>query len=286
MVGQVSGLGARALVEGGDGLVSGLTTRVLTQYPSEEGRSTGLSVRTLNGGEGVGQVASMVTRLLIKGRVDDPKVRAWTYTMDGHDFYILRLGITETLVYDTHSEQWYTWATRDTDLWRPFDGINWLGAQRWSREYGSNVIVGDDANGSLYFLDPTTYVDDTPFTPVPEVDGEGVALDPMQEQFQRIVQGQVVKRGHDMERCYSVELNGSMGKMDNSSLTAVTLYTSDDQGISYVDQGTVTISNEDYEARMDWRSLGAFSRPGRLFKVVDFGALSRIDSLTMESDRE
>ena len=100
-------------------------------------------------------------------------------------------------------------------------------------------------------------------------------------------QGQIVKRGYDQERCFSVELIGSSGKqIDYDDLTSVTLYTSDDKGESYVDQGTVNITPSDLDRRVQWRSLGSFTTPGRLFKFVDYGALARIDYISMESDRE
>ena len=35
-------------------------------------------------------------------------VKAWTFTLDGHDFYVLQLQ-DKTLVYDLQSEQWYVW---------------------------------------------------------------------------------------------------------------------------------------------------------------------------------
>jgi hypothetical protein len=45
----------------------------------------------------------------VRGRIQNPKMRAWTFTLDGHDFYVLRLGMDLTLVYDVSSEQWVDW---------------------------------------------------------------------------------------------------------------------------------------------------------------------------------
>jgi hypothetical protein len=45
----------------------------------------------------------------VRGRIQNPKLRAWTFTLDGHDFYVLRLGMDLTLVYDVYSEQWMDW---------------------------------------------------------------------------------------------------------------------------------------------------------------------------------
>jgi hypothetical protein len=218
--------------ETSDILVAQAYVTAIANFPTERIDTSQFYVSTITGGATSSiQVGQSYITVVCRGRVEDPKVRAWTYTMDGHDYYVLRLGVQETLVYDTHSEQWYSWGSDSTNLWRPFDGTNWLGGDIWSDEYGSNVVVGDDGNGSLYLLDPTSYVDDHPSLPDPT-------------QFERIIQGQVVKRGHDNERCYSVELNGSIGEMTNADLTTVTLYTSDDQGNTYVDQGTVTIPDD------------------------------------------
>lgn len=232
-------------------------------------------VTVLSDGEtGHLQAAQSFITVVCRGRVDDPKVRVWTYTMDGHDFYVIRLGNIETLVYDVLTGQWSVWAGGDGETWKVYDGQNWLGSSRLSSEYGSNVVVGDDGNGSLYFLDPTQYVDD------PSVDGGD------QLAFERVFQGQLTKRGYDSTKVFAVELLGSIGKMDNTALTNVTLYYSDDRGQTYTSAGTITIANNDTDKRVDWRSLGSFSSPGRLFKLVDDGALQRIDNLTVETDKE
>jgi len=276
---QASGASVTTVTGGetGDMLLSNSYVVTVANFPTEQVYVSDAYVTTLMTYQQGVRLSNSYITVVATGRIDDPKVRAWTYTMDGHDFYVLRLGTRETLVYDTQSGQWYTWGTLTSRLWRPFDGINWPGAERWAQTYGSTVIVGDDGNGSLYFLDPTKYVDDTPLS----VEG---AED--QEQFERTLTGQVTKRGYDREKCYSVELLGSIGESTNSSLTNVTLYTSDDQGHTYDNQGTVSVDNADYDARIDWRSLGSFPAPGRLFKLVDYGSLARIDSISMESDRE
>jgi len=209
---------------------------------------------------------------LVSGSVSDPKVRAWTFTLDGHDFYILRLGNKETIVYDLTSEQWYSWGTGNNALWQAYTGINWTGGNRLSAVAGSNVTVGSDANGSIWFLNPTSDTDGGLFpesTPAP---------------FLRRVTGQVLSKGYSSYRVNQVQLLGSIGSLTESDLNTITLSYSDDRGHSYVNAGTVTVSGEDYEARVDWRSLGSFRQPGRLFRLEDFGALRRVDSLTMTTD--
>lgn len=207
-----------------------------------------------------------------RGRVSDPKIRAWTFSLDNHDFYVLRLGNTETLLYDRYAEQWYVWGSGNSDLWKAFTGQNWQGGYKWAGE-GSNVLVGDDGNGSLYFLDPSRFYDD-----------DSVFGEETPREFMREITGQVGIRGVDSVPCYGVQLIGSVGEMTQSGLTAVTLYTSDDQGHTWDEHGTLTIDNGAYDARAEWWSLGSFNAPGRLFRVRDFGALSRIDYLEMMDD--
>ena len=252
-----------ASLSGGDVQVSQAYVLAATQFPSEE-------VQVTQGFVQAGAQYGMDVKVLqafvlaaVRGRVYDPRVRAWTFTLDGHDYYVLRLGVTSTLIYDTHSEQWYIWGDKDTDLWRPYHGTNWVGSG-----YSANVLVGDDINGALYQLDPDYAFDD---------DRRGEGYDA--KQFLRQVTGQIIKRGYDVVPCFEVQLLGAIGDVSDVDLVTVTLETSDDSGHTYDDQGDVTIDNADYTARASWLSLGSIQAPGRLFRVSDYGTLKRIDSL-------
>lgn len=205
------------------------------------------------------------------GRIANPKLRAWTFTLDGHDFYVLRLGDDISLVYDVYSEQWMDWSSPDLNFWRLNTGMNWLGGQRFGDSYGSDVIAGDDVHGLIYFLDPEQPYDQSPLD-----------YAEIQEQyFERIVMGQVPIRGRDFIPCYALWLTTDMG---NPAYTGagVTLYTSDDAGVTFDDQGLVTVTEGDYSPELVWTSLGQMSAPGRLFKLVDDGAIARIDCLEMD----
>lgn len=210
----------------------------------------------------------------VKFGADDPSVRAWTFTLDGHDMYVLRLGNTETLVYDMHSEQWYQWGSGDTPLWNVYHGENWIDGRRNGTRLGSNVLVGSDGNGTLWFLDTTSDVDDQ------INDG----ADPIP--FHRRITAQVPVRGYDSKSIYEIQLIGTSGELSDSALTGITLSYSDDRGDSFVNAGTVTPLDADYTTRVTWRSMGSFREPGRIIRIEDDGALRRIDSLTMNSDLE
>jgi len=220
----------------------------------------------------ISQVAAIVVG---RGRSDDPAVRAWTFTLDGHDFYVLRLGATETLVYDLHSDQWYVWGSGMDNLWRAYTGSNWLGGNSLAGSYGSNVIVGDDGNGALYFLDPYSDADDDAF-----VGNEAP------RQFERIISFQVPTKRYTSTRCFGVEVLGSIGQELENTVTSVNLQYSDDRGITYNDAGSITTPADEYSSRLYWGSLGSIQAPGRIFKITDYGALKRMDSAMMIADGE
>ncbi|MBU6231608.1 hypothetical protein KGP36_02975 [Patescibacteria group bacterium] len=202
------------------------------------------------------------------GRVSDPNIRAWTFTLDGHDYYILRLGNLETLVYDNKTQQWYTWASGDGNTWRAYNGCNWLGGMAWANSQGSNVIVGDDGTGTLYFLNPLQDTDD-----------DALYGSARPQPFRREVYGQIAFRGYGRQPCFGSQLFGSIGDQTNSSIDTVNLSVSDDKGNTYNDVGTITITPSNFDSRLYWRSLGSMKYPGRLFKFTDYGALRRIDSM-------
>lgn len=211
----------------------------------------------------------------VAGRIANPRVRAWTYTLDGHDFYVLRLGDSGTLLYDTNSKQWYEWKNGSTKMWSVNAGFTWIGGQNLAYQYGSNIVVGDDSWGLLWFLDPTQPYDNHP-------DENTVR---QQIPFLRIVTGQVVVRGRTPEPCYTIFLNG-----DNYGLTVtdftpgVTLSHSDDQGKTYTDAETINVSIDTENLPYEWYSLGSIYAPGRMIQITDNGVFARIDSMGMNDD--
>lgn len=216
------------------------------------------------------QVSMAQTLVLAIGHVANPKLRAWTFSLDGHDFYVLRLGDASTLVYDVYSEQWMDWVSFGRDYWRPNIGTNWVGAPALANAYGSSVVVGDDTWGLIYFLDPNQ-----PY------DQHADSSNPTQEvYFERIIMGQVPIRGREVLPCFVTWLTADMG--DPAYIGAgVTLYSSDDGGETFDSHGLVTVTLGAFEPELSWYSLGQISAPGRLFKIVDDGAIARVDGLEM-----
>lgn len=217
------------------------------------------------------QVSQALVLVAAIGRVADPKVRAWTFTLDGHDFYVLRCGQFETLVYDVSTKMWHVWGSGTDDLWRAYIGIGWFGARKAGSVFGSSIVVGDDGNGSLYFLNPEGVYDD-----------DALVGSASPQTFERVLTAQYVQfPGYDSVPCFDVQLFGSAGEVNESNLTVELTY-SDDRGHNYTSAGSQLLAADAYNVRMNWQSLGSMEAPGRLFKITDYGALKRIDGLMID----
>lgn len=211
--------------------------------------------------------------VVARGRTANPQLHAWTFSLDGHDFYVLRLGDRETLIYDTTTEQWVEWGDLNLPFWRPTVGQNWVGGIRLGTDNGSNIIAGDDTFGLLWILNPTQ-----PYDQHPDY------LNYRQEiYFDRAVTGQVVIRGRTTTPVFAAFLTSDMGNPAYDG-AGVTLLMSDDAGQSYDDMGLVTVTPGVQMPELSWYSLGQMEAPGRLFKIVDDGAIARIDGLEIDVD--
>ena len=206
---------------------------------------------------------------VVKGRVYDPMLKAWTFTLDGHPCYVLRLADDKTLIYDTITEQWSWWSSGDNYRWRAAIGMNWKTPGPIANNYGSNVVVGDDTLGILWVLNPMQgYDDDAVNTEV-------------QNTFPRVATGQMIARGRNFIPVYEVYLTASLGDPALSNST-VTLSYSDTQGDTFVSAGTIEVEEGNYFQEFAWRSLGRIQAPGRLFQIADDGAFARIDGLDVK----
>ena len=250
--------------------VSQMDIMAVANWPAEFVESSQLDTIAVTEAATDVEVSQLDIMVVGRGRVQDPYLRAWSYEMDTHWNYVLRLPTGFTIVYDQYAQQWYVWGSGTSTQWRPFHGTNWLNSGSLMDTYGSNVVCGDDGNGALYFLNPLSPTDD-----------DAVLGASLPRTFQRIITGQVATRGNIMRPCYGVELGGSVG-YNEADFTDITLSTSDDAGNTYVSRGTITVDPADYTARVDWNTgLGSYSSPGRLFRIEDDGAFQRIDWLEM-----
>lgn len=272
---RTSQLGVSAVTSGSPTLrVSSSGVMAVALWPAENTRTSQLGTAVVTQAGNTTRLSQLGVMLVARGRVTDPSVRVWGFTLDEHEFYVIRLGMEETIVCDITNNQFFLWGSDESPLWRAYDGYSWLGGTAFANSYGSNVVVGDDGNGSLYFLDPNGDYDD-----------DALQGSEISRPFLREVTGQVLTKGFGRNPCYGVYLLGSIGQEADPNTQGVNLSYSDDRGVSYIDAGTINVAPEAYDDRLHWRSLGSMRQPGRLFKVSDYGALKRIDSLTLE-DRE
>jgi hypothetical protein len=199
---------------------------------------------------------------------DDVRLRVWTYSLDGHDYFVLRVGTSETLVYDLTTDTWASWASPSRDNWRAHVGVNWVGmsATTMDRGYGSDVVAGDDVSGVLWVLDPTYGRDDRITTG--------------SDAFNRIVTGGVQLTGRDVAPCGAVTVDLSVGAPSQTGAT-IMLETSDDFGHVWANHGAITVAAADYSPTVEWRILGTIKAPGRVFRLTDNGATVRIAGLDL-----
>jgi hypothetical protein len=132
-------------------------------------------------------------------------------------------------------------------------GLNW-GSQ--------NIVAGDLADGQIWDIDP-----------ISRVDGGGYPITSE-------VIGYFPFRGLGAQSC-GVILTTSVGDPgDGTGECTVTLETSDDEGASYTSHEAITVIEGDY-TQPRWLGIGQIEAPGRVFKITDIGAFTRIDSLDM-----
>jgi len=211
---------------------------------------------------------------VVKGRVANPQIRVFTFTLDEHDYYGIRLGDTGTILYDTYSQQWVEWTSETDNFWRVNCAINWVGAQKlaFTLGAGTDILVGDDTWGLLYLLDPTQAYDDHPNY-----------LNPSQQiPFPRIVMTQTTVQGRENVPCYVIFLDtDNYGLSVTDFVPNVELEFSDDQGQTFISAGSITDQPNTSDLDYRWYSLGQMSSPGRLFRITDNGLLTRIDAMQM-----
>lgn len=270
-----------------DSRASQLQAMLVAQYVAEEGRAYQLSATAIGifPSEDV-QASNLQTMIPLdtsmdaevsqaqvlvvgQGRVNDRTVRVWSFSLDGHDFYCITLGSAATLVYDLTTGAWSEWSSPGLAVWRAHKGQNWVTMDGITYADGatSNVVAGDDNRGLLWTLDPTVGYDQT------ANGGDPVA-------FRREVTGGVPGTMRETTKVNAVYLTGSMAKPQLTG-AGITLSTSDDNGLSWTDHGTVTVEQGNYDQEFSWRSLGLVKSPGKLFRLVDTGASVRFDNLEM-----
>jgi hypothetical protein len=182
-------------------------------------------------------------------------VHTWSYTQDGHTFYVLDLGAQGTFVFDTTTQQWSQFQTQGYAGWNMVNGSMW----------GQRVIAGDSATGYVYELDPGALTDN------------GVDI-------QHTVTGGLTQRSRVYRSCDRVILSLSWGEEQDTSNATISLSWTDDYGETWSTPMTLDLAEGDFTSEVVWRSLGSFAAPGRIFSVTDTGGPLRIDGADASID--
>lgn len=195
----------------------------------------------------------------VSGLHDHRDLRAWPFTQDDHDFYVLQLGDVEggTLVYDKTTGMWASWVSPDFTYWRGADGVAWEGMN----------VTCDTESGILWEIDAINRLDYNT-TPI-----------------RSVVSGGLPNRMRKHSPCYMAELAVSEGRPPSGfgdGSVGITLRTSDDEGQSYDSHGEIDGGAVAADHVFRWYGLGLISPLGKLFELTDTGYARRIDGLNVE----
>jgi hypothetical protein len=197
---------------------------------------------------------------LVKTRSDTRRIRAWTFTQDDHDFYVLHLGADRTLVWDVLTRSWSSWKSPGKSIWRASVGLPWE----------QENIGGDVSAGLLWNVDPLVRDDDST---------TGLAAE--REPIRSVIRGMHPIRLRNALGCYRAQLSLSQGSPVASGV-GITLRTSDDMALSWIDHGELVLDEAGTEYDVSWVSLGIITAPGRIFEIIDTGYARRIDALDID----
>ena len=245
------------------------TVYAVGTYPAAEGRVNQLPLLASAASEtssGLFQVSVHQAALyvLVKGFPDRRDLRAWTFTQDDHDFYVLQCGATLTLVYDKLTRQWAQWVSPGYAYWRGDDGASWEGYNLCC-DRRSGRVFKIDAVGRLDYNN-TTGLNDTP----------------IRSQVTALARG---NRMRTSAQCYMAELVVSEGRPPSSiaeGAVGISLRTSDDDGRNWVDHGLIPGEGLGEDMTVRWYGLGIMPSPGRVFEITDSGYARRITALDIE----
>lgn len=244
---------------------SQLVTLIAYAPPStSQVRSSNIVAQVNTLGQGVTAVSQLAVLAAYRvGSIENLKNRAWSFSLDGHTFYVMTLGEQGTFVYDEITDEWCQWQTDGLPGWNMEIGTTWKG----------KVIAADQAEPIIYELDPNSFLDDGFKTQTRKVTG-GLAV-----------------RQRTFIANYAFRITASLGEPDVGATLPVTpptinLSFSDDQGKTFVNAGDVTIIDGDNVQELAWLSLGQINAPGRVFQITDTGAIARLDGADAEVGEE
>jgi len=180
----------------------------------------------------------------------ETRSRAWSFTLDGHTFYVLDLGPEGTFAYDLTTQQWCQFQTNGFTGWNMRNGTQFA---------NSRIAGADTGSGFIWELVPDALLD------------EGF------RDVQHYATGGLPTRSRTYLSCDAVRVIASVGALTDTSGATINLRFSDDQGKSWSDYFSVVLTEAVNSTEISFRSLGSFMSPGRVFELSDSGGPIRID---------
>jgi|GEM_PF-6124464 len=182
--------------------------------------------------------------------------RAWTFTLDGHTFYVLDLGAQGTFLYDILTSQWTNFCTgAPATNGGPNVQWNFQNGHMW----GVRIVGGDLATSDVWEMTP------------------GAVFDNGATEIGHVSTGGLAARSRVSISCDSFRITASFGLLDDVAGSTFNLRFSDDVEATWSPYFTIALTAGDYDNELAWRSLGSFAAPGRIFEISDSGGLIRID---------
>lgn len=231
--------------------VSSSTMQVVVQTPTSRARvghgAAQIVVRVADNGAIAKVTSGSLNVVWSKNAPSGIRQRSWTFDFDGHNFYVLDLGSFGALVYDTLTGQWTKFVTEGFNGgWNFKNGFDWLD--------GKMVVGGHDGNGTLLRMTPQSYLDEGWRPVVYEV------------------RGILPLGGTKFFRQYSLRMIGSSGVLADDVSPVMKMQFSDDRGETWSPEYTIELTPNTRQ-RIEFRSLGAFTAPGRIFRIYDQGGI-------------
>jgi hypothetical protein len=185
------------------------------------------------------------------GIPDQARSLAWTFTLDGHCFYVLNLGPEGTFLYDVITKQWCKFDTQGYGQWNFINGCMW----------GIRTVGGDSITNQVWELVPTALLD------------EGW------RDIAHAATGAISLRSRTFVGCDALRVSASFGDLDDVNGASISMRFSDDWGNTWSEVYTISLTEGDFSGEIVFRSLGSFMAPGRIFELTDSGGLIRIDGV-------
>lgn len=184
--------------------------------------------------------------------------RAWAFTLDGHKFYVLDLGAEGTWVIDLTTGETTRWYTEGfSGRWDAVAGAMW----------GLRIVAADIESTTVWEITATVTTDNDATL-----------------QITHVATGGVQTRSRDFHAVNALRVADSNGQLCNTAGATIQLRWSDDNGKTWSDYVSATMTQADYGGEVAYSSLGSFSAPGRVFELVDIGGPIRIDGVDGEID--